>query len=190
MIKAVIFDCFGVLTTDKWKEFVITLPDELRESARKINHAYDAGFINETEFIEQIKLLTGRNPSEVETSIGTKIDQIKNIKLLNYIKSLKPKYKIGLLSNVATNWIKEEFLTMEEQALFDSMTFSYEVQLTKPDPRIFKIACTRLGVDLNEAALVDDIERYCEAARSLGMKTVLYQDFDQMRHDLEQILAP
>jgi len=187
MIKAVIFDCFGVLTADKWKEFVGTIPDKLRESARDINHAYDAGFINEEEFISQIKKLTGTSPGEVETIMAD--DRTKNTKLLNYIATLKLRYKIGLLSNIATNWIREEFLTPDEQTLFDEYILSYEVHLTKPDPRIFKIACERLGVEPSEAVLVDDIERYCDAAREFGIQAICYKDFVQTKRELEQILA-
>jgi epoxide hydrolase-like predicted phosphatase len=187
MIKVVIFDCFGVLTADKWKEFVGTIPDALRKSARDINHAYDAGFINEEEFISQIKKLTGRDSNEVEAIEAN--DRTKNTKLLNYIATLKSRYKIGLLSNVATNWIREEFLTPGEQTLFDEYILSYEVQLTKPDPRIFNIACEKLGVQPNEAVLVDDIESYCEAAREVGLQAICYKDFAQMQRELEQILA-
>src|SRR5438132_11992050 len=131
MIKAIIFDCFGVLTADKWKEFVVTLPDEQRQPARDLNHAYDAGTINEDDFIDKVKELTGRNPGEVENLTEDEIG--KNTQLLDYVRQLKKKYKIGLLSNVATNWVRDYFLTEEEQKLFDAMVFSFEAKVTKPD---------------------------------------------------------
>jgi len=54
MIKAVIFDCFGVLTVDLWKEFVATLPDEQKQAASDINHSYDRGELTEAEFMQQV----------------------------------------------------------------------------------------------------------------------------------------
>src|SRR5882762_4506135 len=101
MIKAIIFDCFGVLTTDKWKEFVATLPESQKQPARDLNHAYDGGFITEEEFITKIQELTGQNPGEVEKIPSSEV--AKNNELLNYIEGLKPTYKIGLLSNIASN---------------------------------------------------------------------------------------
>jgi FMN phosphatase YigB (HAD superfamily) len=62
MVKAVIFDCFGVLTTDYWKEFVATLTAEQIEPARSIIYRYDAGKIDRADFLKSVKKLTGRTP--------------------------------------------------------------------------------------------------------------------------------
>ncbi len=188
MIKAIIFDCFGVLTTDKWKEFCATLPEgEIVEKARELNHAYDAGFMSEKEFLEEVFKLTGRSPGEVEKLLDS--ETAKNSELLNYIQTLKPQYKIGLLSNIASNWVRDYFLDPAELALFDEMIFSFEERMTKPDPRIFKTACARLAARPEETIMVDDIERYCESARSTGMQAIVYQDFPQLKAELEQILS-
>lgn len=187
MIKAIIFDNFGVLTRDKWKEFVATLPQEQKQPARDINHAYDAGHMDEAEFLSGIKKLTGRSPGEVENLAISEIG--KNEELLLHIKQLKANYKIGLISNIASNWIRETLLNKAEQELFDDMVLSFEVGMTKPDPRIYQIACERLGVEPRETVFVDDIESYCEAARAVGMQAVCYHDFVQFKAELEQILS-
>lgn len=187
MIKAIIFDCFGVLTRDKWKEFVSMLPEDQKQPARDLNHAYDAGLFGESEFIRKIEDLTGKNPGETENL--TIADIGKNESLLMYIKDLKANYKIGLISNIASNWIRDYFLTAEEQKLFDDMLLSFEVGMTKPDPRIYVLACERLGVAPNEALFVDDIETYCEAARSIGMQAVRYEDFPQLKTKFQAVLS-
>lgn len=181
MIKAIIFDCFGVLTTDLWKEFVSTLPDNQKNSARDFNHLYNASLITKEEFNNKILELTGVIPGiDKSTELGTN----KNIQLLQYIKKLKQKYKIGILSNIASNWITASFLTTDEQALFDSITLSYEVRLTKPDSEIFRIACKRLAVEPSETIMIDDIEQYCESAQSIGMQAICYKNFAQMQSEL------
>jgi len=109
--------------------------------------------------------------------------------LITYIGSLKPDYKIGLLSNIASNWIRENLLTETEQLLFDQMIMSYEVKMTKPDPRIYHLSTERLGVDIQDCVFVDDIEHYCEAARQEGMQAVVYQNFEQMKAELAKILV-
>lgn len=189
MIKAIIFDCFGVLTVDLWKEFVSTLPEDQKQPARDINHTYDAGFIDEKQFLDEIKELTGRHPGEVEDlSLSTR-EATKNEELLNYIAGLKPHYKIGLLSNIASDWIRSSLLSAEEQKLFDQMILSFEVGMTKPDPRIFMLACERLRVGPHETVMVDDIETYCQAAQGEGLKAVVYRDFPQLKRDLTEILS-
>lgn len=187
MVKAIIFDCFGVLTTDTWKEFVAILPESQRSEAREFAQAYGAAYLGKAEFIEAIQDLTGKSPINVDSLV----DHVstKNAELFEYIAMLKKSYKIGLLSNVGSNWIREHFLTPDEQALFDSFVFSYEVHMVKPDPRIFKLAAERLSVELESCVLVDDAERYCAAARELGMGAVFYQNFPQTKTDLEKLLS-
>lgn len=186
MVQAIIFDCFGVLTADKWREFAASLPAEQRELARELNRAYGGAFITKAEFLAAIEDLTGKLPEDIETALdqGT----FKNTALLELIAELKQSYKIGLLSNVASNWIRDQFLTAAEQALFDDFVFSYEQQMTKPDARMFELAAGRLGVPVPACVLVDDVERYCAAAADLGMGTVLYRNFPQAKADLEQLL--
>lgn len=186
MIKAIIFDCFGVLTTDFWKEFTATLPTDQRIPARDLNHAYDGGFISREEFMQQVQKLTGKSPKEVESARNS--DGIKNLELLTYIAELKASYKIGLLSNIATNWIRETLLDDKEQTLFDDMVLSFEVGMTKPDPRVFELAAQRLNVAPSQVVFVDDISHYCEAASTVGMKAIAYQNFNQMKLELVEIL--
>jgi hypothetical protein len=60
MIKAVIFDCFGVLATDKWGAFVDSLPDDADlEAARQAHREYSAGFIDKDEVGARIREATG-----------------------------------------------------------------------------------------------------------------------------------
>lgn len=187
MIKAIIFDCFGVLTADTWHEFTVSLPQDQAEEARSLNRAYDSGHISLQEFLKGVEDVTGRKPQLVEEMLDHETS--KNVALLKYIASLKENYKIGLLSNIGTNWIRESFLTKEEQALFNNIVLSYEVGMTKPDPQIFELACRRLGVEPEETIMIDDIERNCMAASELGMKSVLYKDLSSLKPQLESLLA-
>lgn len=185
-MKAIIFDCFGVLTTDYWREFVAALEVDLQPAAADLNKAYDAGFITTTDFMDQVEELTGQRPELVEHTHGP---ATKNSELLDYIAELKPYYKTGLLSNIASDWITDEFLTAPEQGLFDAMIFSHNVQLTKPDPRIFELIADRLGVEPTDCVMVDDIEPNCTGAREIGMQAVVYQHYPQARRELELLLS-
>lgn len=184
-MKAIIFDCFGVLTTDYWREFVASLPVRQQPAASDLNKAYDAGFMSTTDFMDQVEAVTGRRPNLIE---HTKAPATKNHQLLEYITGLKPTYKIGLLSNIATDWITEEFLTLDEQQLFDVMVFSHKVKLTKPDHRIFELVADRLGVETSDCLMVDDLEVNCTGAQETGMKSIIYTDYAQAVADIERQL--
>jgi HAD superfamily hydrolase (TIGR01509 family) len=180
-VEAIIFDCFGVLANDTWEAFLDNLPEESAvENARQARHAYDAGLISGAEYSRRIKVATGQLFVGVEDK-GAKV--AKNDKLLAYIRELRRRhYKIGILSNAASNWIREEFLDIDEQALFDDFVLSYEIGMVKPEPQMFALSAEHLHVAPSAAVLVDDKERYCQAAQDFGMSAVLYQDVKQCRH--------
>ncbi len=187
MIKAIIFDCFGVLTSDLWKEFCAGLPDDVDVGkARELNRQYDAAVISRKEFLDQVFEITGHKPPEVESLLDA--ETTKNKKLLEYIKKLKKSYKIGLLSNVGSNWITDEFLNNDEKLLFDDIIFSHSVRLAKPDPKIFQVATERIGLAPQEIIFIDDSEVHCHGAQSIGMKTIVYKNFVDMKHRLEELL--
>lgn len=186
MIKAIIFDCFGVLTADAWHEFRQSLSPELQSRASEFNQLYCRGELGKNDFLGAVSKLTGKTENYVERLIDNETD--KNLPLLEYIKELKNNYKIGLLSNVASSWITDKFLTNDEQKLFDAMVFSYEAGITKPDPRIFHLVCDRLNVDPEEAVMIDDIDRYCEAAKQEGMQAIVYHNLLQLKNDLVKLI--
>lgn len=185
-MKAVIFDCFGVLTTDLWREFVATLPEAQKEPARELNRAYDSGHISRDAFLAEIKQLTDRLPQEVEAM--TSGQAVKNVELMDFIRQLHTEYKTAVLSNIASSWITDEFLTAEEQEYFDEFVFSRDVGLIKPDPRIYELTAERLGVEPKDCVMVDDIERNCHAAEALGMRSVAYKDFAGFKAEIGEIL--
>lgn len=187
MIRAIIFDCFGVLTKDRWREFLATLNTTQVAAIRDIQRAYDRGFITYHDFVEQGMRAANVSASRLD-EIFHDAPQQKNTELLAYIEQLRPKYKIGLLSNVASNWIRDNFLTKTEIELFDAMTFSYELGTTKPDPEMYTAVCQQLGVELNQAVMVDDIDAYCEAAERIGMSSIQYKNFVQFKTDIEELL--
>ena len=187
MIRAVIFDCFGVLTVDIWRAFCDGLPENVdRQALQDLNKAADSGLISFKQFADGIMELTGEVLPDVTQMPAESV--VKNLLLLDHIKQLKRTYKIGLLSNISNDWITSEFLSTEEQALFDDMVMSYQVRMTKPDTAIFELACQRLGVEPEEAILIDDVERYITAAQSIGMHGIVYNDLAQYNRELERLL--
>jgi putative hydrolase of the HAD superfamily len=44
--------------------------------------------------------------------------------------------------------------------------------MRKPDPEIFQLSADKLGVPADECLFVDDVAKYLEVARALGMRTL------------------
>lgn len=189
MIKAVIFDCFGVLAQDAWLKFCeehFDKPIE-RSVARDLLKQHDTGLITAQEFSQQASELSGVSAKELEMVITT--HTTKNEQLLALISQLKKaEYKVAILSNVGEDWLNN-FLTVDERALFDDILLSYKVKLTKPDPLIYMMSADRLGLLPQECVFVDDRQVCVDGARGVGMKGVLYDDFKSFKDHLAPILA-
>lgn len=188
MIKAVIFDCFGVLVQDTFRAFRTRhFADDKKRvlQMQDLDTAANRGMISLEDLIEGLAELAGISVEQVkqETSRNPADER-----LFEYIEhSLKPRYKIGFLSNVSSNLLDRLF-TREQQAQFDDIVLSYQVQMSKPDPRIYKLAADRLGLLPEECVFVDDSERQCAGAEAVGMKSILYEDFTQFEKDIKKLL--
>ena len=101
---------------------------------------------------------------------GDEID----LELIGYIKALKTNYKIGLLSNAWTHARQNLTRLQPYLDLFDVSIFSCEVNLRKPDARIFDLILKRLDVKAGEAVFVDDFKCNIEGAKSAGLHAVSF----------------
>jgi epoxide hydrolase-like predicted phosphatase len=112
-----------------------------------------------------------------------------NWKLLDFIRSLRPQYKVGLLSNAWDDLRQTIHERWNIDSLFDEMIISAEVHLVKPDPRIFHLTIERLQVHPSEAVFVDDMAENVEAAVKEGLVAIQYLDLDQTLSELKRILV-
>ncbi|HEY5058688.1 MAG TPA: HAD family hydrolase [Gaiellaceae bacterium] len=81
--------------------------------------------------------------------------------------------RLGLIS-VCTDEVVELWETTAFHRLFDDAVFSCEVGLSKPDPRIYHLACERLGVEPAQAMFVGDgANDELAGAAAVGMTAVL-----------------
>lgn len=108
--------------------------------------------------------------------------------LIQHVRELHKTYKTALLSNAWKNLRQVMNDEWHIEDAFDIMIISSEVGLLKPDPRIFQMTLDRLGVEASQAVFVDDMERNVDAAKMLGMHAIQFQNSEQMRYDLEQLL--
>jgi glucose-1-phosphatase len=108
--------------------------------------------------------------------------------LVDYIRSLRPRFKTGLLSNA---WDDLRRLMEDKWKIndaFDEIIISAEVGIAKPDPRIYRLAVDRLGVDPEQAVFIDDFFHNLEAARSVGLATVHFKVREQALAELNSLL--
>jgi epoxide hydrolase-like predicted phosphatase len=93
--------------------------------------------------------------------------------MLTAIKTLREHgLKVAALTN---NWVTDADYDARLQPLrqeFDVFVESCKVGMRKPDPRIYRLACERLGVPPERSVFLDDIGGNLKAAKALGMATI------------------
>lgn len=195
MIKAVIFDVGGVLHTDE-NEFVKQdIIDTLSISEETYSRAYSRlvpqlgkGEISESEFWKQFLVETGSKkklPSESLWQREYAKRFKKNLEVLKLVEKLK---KSGLKLGILSNTIDPHAQVNRREgvfALFDEVVLSHEVGLRKPDPEMFKLILERLKVKPEEAVFVDDLVENVEAAKKLGIDSIIFVDQHQLSVDLK-----
>ena len=188
MIKAVIFDCFGVLATDGWLPFRDAhfgdKPD-LLEQARAYNVRVDSGLMSYQEFMKWLADTTEVPFTDVRHMIE---GNVPNEQLFAYIRDyLAPTYQIGLLSNAGANWLDRMFEPWQVD-LLDATVLSCDLGVTKPHPLMYETIAVKLGVLPEEAVFIDDQPWYVEGAKAAGMQGIHYQDAEQTIAELKGVL--
>jgi HAD superfamily hydrolase (TIGR01509 family) len=109
--------------------------------------------------------------------------------LVRYLQSLRPAYKIGILSNAWSEARAFHNARFKFDTWVDAAVYSAEVKLLKPDPRIYRLALATLNLPAAECIFVDDKRTNVEAAQRLGMQGVWYRETQQAIADIQSCLS-
>jgi HAD superfamily hydrolase (TIGR01509 family) len=184
MIKAIIFDYYGVLTTDQYLTWLKQNPQVMRRNAHEIevlSKAQDVG-LAPTEFFSRLASIAELPVEEVRGGFDAREDM--NNELIEYIGCLRNDgYKTAILSNSSLGLYKE-VAEHKLTNLFDEVLCSEEAGVVKPNPAIFDMMLKRLKVGAKEAFFVDDRAYNVSGAEAIGMKALLYSDFARLQSDL------
>lgn len=189
MIRAILFDCFGVLVTDVLelirKEARSTDPQGASEIDGLVRSA-NLGILSRDESNKRVAEILGITVEQYRSRITE--GEVRDEKLFEYILELKKQYKTAMLSNISKESLQRRFTDTELNKYFDVVVTSGEVGFVKPSAEIYEIAADRLGLRCDECLFVDDRERFVEGAKAVGMQSFVYEDFTQFRSELEKYL--
>ena len=186
MIRGIIFDCFGVLCHGSLDYLRSIVPPQHLQELNDLSHSSDYGFLSEQEYVDAAGKLLGKTGSEVREIIQAQC--IRNEDVIALASRLHGEYKTALLSNVGRGRINTLFTPDELMNVFDTVILSSEVGMVKPNADIYHLAATRLGLDLSECIMIDDILRNVDGAKAVGMHGLVCASAKQCETDLMNIL--
>ena len=114
--------------------------------------------------------------------------ELPDPELVRFLQSLRPRYKIGILSNAWSDARTFHNARFKFDTWVDAAVYSAEVKLLKPDPRIYQLALAQLKLPAAACVFVDDKLANVQAAQALGMLGVWYQDTRQTIKDIQACL--
>jgi beta-phosphoglucomutase len=193
VIEAIIFDLDGVIVDTAHYHFI---------AWQRL--AKELGIIFTEKENERLKGVSRMRSLEIILEIGNvslspeKMEELatkKNAWFVEYVEAIKPEeiflgvkemitnlrskgYKIALASSSKNAEMVLRLLQIKN--LFDTVVDGTMITHSKPDPEIFLLAASRLGINPSQCVVFEDAEAGVEAAVAAGMKCVGVGSVDQL----------
>ncbi len=210
MIKVVLWDFGGVITSSPFEAFnryeqERGLPADFLRRVNATNPDTNAWAMLESSQVspEEFDLLFAQESE----SLGHRVPGLEVLQLLAgdirpkmvaALRAIKSRYRIACITNnikgagegpgMASDAGKAAQVG-EVMELFDHVIESSLVGYRKPDPRIYQLACEKMGCTPEEALFLDDLGINLKPARAMGMQTIKVLNEQQALADLSSALS-
>ena len=173
-MKAILLDMYGVIVKQTGDDFVPYVQQTFPElDPEEIIKPWNKANMGEWSSLEIWATVGFRG--DLEKIERNYLDTIKlNDGFLDFIKAVRNKYKLAIISNDSSRWSKYLREKFNINQYFDVISISGDLKIRKPDERIFRLTMEKLAVNAAECLYVDDRRGYLGAASKLGMNTILF----------------
>lgn len=123
--------------------------------------------------------------------IWKKLGRVKkgriNWDLVDYVKSLRKKYKIYIFTNTVDldNRASKWFGSIAKH--FDNIYKSFEMGYKKPNKEAFLHVLGKINAKPEECIFIDDFQENIDATNEIGIKGVLYTTLGQLKKDFANL---
>ena len=181
-----IFDLGNVLFTFKPEEFIQKLfPDRpLQIELAKAIFLRDEWLqidLGELTFNEASEIISKKNPAQkadiqhvFEHICEMLVPMTETVVLLPKLK--ESGHKLYYLSNIGFDF--RDYLTSKHEFfdLFDGGIFSCDVNIVKPDTRIYRVLLDKYNLSAQDCIFFDDIKENVKAASDIGIRGIHFTD--------------
>ena len=197
MIKAVIFDVGNVLihydavraARRFSKEAHIPFEKVRRHFfTSKVEKAYTRGEISTREFFRHSRKAF-KSKVDFSTFAGLWNDIFwENKGIRPILRGLSRRYPLYLISN--TNQLHFDHVRKEFPQVFRHFKRTFPSHLMgrrKPDPKVYWKVLRSIKLRPEETVFIDDMPRFIEAAKKVGMKGICFRSNTQLKKELRKI---
>lgn len=192
MIKAIIFDNGGVLSTTSSRFFIPRFRKYTSKPLKTLMKSYwemayplDTGRESEVDFYRKFSNHMKLNTS-VSNIIKIRRSTIRPIPgTIRIVRNLKGRYKLAMLNNEYRECMSYLLKKYSYFRYFRTRVTSSNVNCRKPDRKIYEIMLGKLKLKPHECLFIDDLKINIRAARHVGMKAILFSNPAQLKKDLK-----
>ncbi|MGH2759449.1 MAG: HAD-IA family hydrolase [Actinomycetota bacterium] len=204
MIRAVLWDFGGVITTSPFESFARYerehgLPEGFIRGLNAADHhenawaKFERSQVSIDEFcvLYEAEAEAAGHPLDARAVIGCLSGDIRP-EMANALHTIK---RGGLKQACLTNnfFRFDDAPTREGRTtlldVFDVIVESSRIGVRKPEPEFYRIACVSLEIEPAEAVMLDDLGVNLKPARELGMTTIKVVDPDDALRELEEVIG-
>lgn len=195
MVRALIFDWFGVCTTENWADCLarelsakLHVDDAtVRTAFKSLLQPFARAELSSDEFLRRFigALTTEQNPTDFAYLFSETLPTV-NEQLLQYIQKLRGTYHTYLLSNNFGPVFPEYEKRIAFPDYFDKLFLSHQLGVSKSQPEIWARVLPQVDCAPQDMIFIDNKDTYLAPAKSLGMDTILYQQNEQVISDLRR----
>jgi putative hydrolase of the HAD superfamily len=188
-MDTIVFDFFGVVSSES-APFVLPkyMPqDRATEVKRTIVLEADLGRITQDEMFEKLSAITDASANILAADFWSYVQIDADVVAI--IESLRPKYRVGLLTNAITPFIRQIIERHDLERLFDAILVSAEEHIAKPDPAFYLRLLERMGASPAQSVMIDDNPENIAGAIAAGMQAVLFTTATKLAADLKTLYA-
>ena len=188
MEKVILFDFFGVISSEVSPIFFKRYfnEEEAKIVKEEIMSKGDKGELNEEEIYDLIAKRVNETPLKVKEDFK-KLIHI-NYELVNYIKELKKEYKIYLLSNAVSSFLRRILKENNLYELFNEVYISGEIKLIKPYKEYFNYVIEKEDLDPSMCIMIDDNKKNIEGAISCNLNGIVFTNNKDLKEKLDIFL--
>lgn len=154
-------------------------------------HLFDRGGLSETEVIDRMETRLGRPRAELIAIVDAVRESL--VEKPGTVKLLRALHQRGIalycLSNMPASIYAHLRIRHAFWDIFRGIVISGEVRMIKPEPEVFAHLLERFNLRVEESVFVDDLAVNIEAARRLGLQTILFRDAAQCQRELDKLLT-
>lgn len=106
-----------------------------------------------------------------------------------WILELKQRgYQVFILSNYGEQAFNANSKIYPFLADVDGMVISYQVEMVKPNPKIYQYLANQYRIKPEEAVFLDDRKKNVDGAIACGFSGIVFETYQQAREELERLL--